>query len=776
MYRLKRRGEEMKYSYASDSRLMYTEPAKVWHEALPIGNGTLGGMVFGEVTHERIDLNIDKLWSGAGSGKMNESKEKDLKAIREALYSKNYEEAEGLLRKNFLGDWTESYLPLGSLHIEQKNASSYEDYRRELDLEKAITRSQYRTQDVLYEKEVFCSSDQKAIIVKLKGTKAVLEVDVYLDSVLKFDYEEEDNSQALMIKGRAPIYAAPNYFHVEEPIVYKEGEGTLFATRVEAILNEGSCKKEGNYLRIQGASEIILIVTAETSLEGDKVNLPNVDINLENYNKVKEKHIKQYQNYYNRVELKIGETKTTLTTTKRLEEFNLNQEDLALVSLMFNYGRYLLISGSWPGSLPNNLQGIWNQKLRAPWSSNYTVNINTQMNYWPVEVCNLSECHEPLLDLIQKVSQTGKETAAKLYGLDGWVSHHNIDGWGHSTPVGSKEQNGSALCYAFWPMSSGWLCLHLWEHYAFTGDMTFLRDKAYPIIQEAVKFYLEYLVSYERYLMTMPSTSPENQFVGEDGKVHAVTWGATMDTAILRELFSHFLKMIEILDREEPLKEKVKEALSLLPPYKIGKYGQLQEWYEDYEEVDPHHRHISHLYALYPSDQIHSEETPELAKACEVALERRGDEGTGWSLAWKVNLWARLGKGNRAFELMKKQLRLVNEDIISAVGGGTYPNLFCAHPPFQIDGNFGLTAGICEMLLQSHEEYISLLPALPEAWKKGSVKGLKARGGFTLSFKWEEGKIIEASIKADYDRTCKVKFNNQVLELECEADKAYQLV
>nr|WP_307989692.1 glycoside hydrolase N-terminal domain-containing protein [uncultured Niameybacter sp.] len=766
----------MKYSYESDTKLMYTEPAKVWHEALPIGNGTLGGMVFGEVEHERIDLNIDTLWSGTGQCKMNENQEKDLKTIREALYSKNYEEAEKLLSQNFLGDWTESYLPLGSLHIESKSTSSYEDYRRELDLEKAITTSQCIIQNILYEKEVFCSSKYKAIIVKLKATKAILELDVYLDSLLRFEYEEEDNSQALIIKGRAPIYAAPNYYHVEEPIVYKEGEGTLFATRVEAILDEGSCKKEGNHLHIQGASEIILVVTAETALEGNKVNLPRVSINQANYNKVKEEHVRHYQNYYNRVELKLGHDQTTLTTTKRLEEFKQNQEDLALVSLMFNYGRYLLISGSQPGSLPNNLQGIWNQKLRAPWSSNYTVNINTEMNYWPVEVCNLSECHEPLLDLIQKVSEIGKETAAKLYGLDGWVSHHNIDGWAHSTPVGGKEQNGSALCYAFWPMSSGWLCLHLWEHYAYTGDKEFLRDKAYPIILEAVRFYLEYLVSYEGYLMTMPSTSPENQFLGEDGKVHAITWGATMDTAILRELFGYFLKMIEILDKKEPLKEKVEEALSLLPPYKIGKYGQLQEWYEDYEEVDQHHRHVSHLYALYPSNQIDLEKTPELAKACEVALERRKDEGTGWSLAWKVNLWARLGNGNRAFELIKKQLRLVNEDVISAVGGGTYPNLFCAHPPFQIDGNFGLTAGICEMLLQSHGEYISLLPALPEVWKNGSVKGLKARGGFTLSFKWEEGKIIEATIQANYDKACKVILNNQVIELECEAGKTYQLM
>ena len=766
----------MKYSYASDTKLMYTEPARVWHEALPIGNGTLGGMVFGGVAHERIDLNIDKLWSGTGKCKMNPSKEKNLKVIREALYSKKYEEAEVLLGSNFLGDWTESYLPLGSLHIEHRDIPFYEEYRRELDLEKAITTSQYAIKDVMYEKEVFCSFDSKAIILKLKGTKPVLEVDIYLDSLLQFEYEKECNNQALMIKGRAPIYVAPNYFHTEEPIVYKEGEGTLFATRVEAFIDQGCCKKEGNCLHIQGASEIILVVTADTTIEGDTVTLPYVCINQENYNKVKEEHIKQYQNYYDRVELKLGEAKTTLTTTKRLEAFQRNQDDLALLSLVFNYGRYLLISGSQPGSLPNNLQGIWNGKLRAPWSSNYTVNINTEMNYWPVEVCNLSECHEPLLELIQKVSQTGKETAATLYGLDGWVSHHNIDGWAHSTPVGGKEQNGSALCYAFWQMSSGWLCLHLWEHYAFTGDKEFLRNKAYPIILEAVRFYLGYLVPYKGHLMTIPSTSPENQFVGEDGKVHAVTWGSTMDTAILKELFSHFIKIVEILEIEDPLKEKVEEALSLLPPYQIGKYGQLQEWYEDYEEVDPHHRHVSHLYALYPSNQIHLEHTPELAKACERTLERRGDEGTGWSLAWKVNLWARLGKGDRAFELIKKQLRLVNEDIVSAVGGGTYPNLFCAHPPFQIDGNFGLTAGICEMLLQSHDEYIALLPALPDIWKKGSVKGLKARGGFNLSFKWEEGLIIEAMIKSDYDKTCKLVLNDKVLEINCEAGKTYQLI
>lgn len=470
------------------------------------------------------------------------------------------------------------------------------------------------------------------------------------------------------------------------------------------------------------------------------------------------------------MQLELGEAKTDRTTDERLRLFEEEGcKDTALITLLFNYGRYLMISSSMPGTLAANLQGIWNSEVRPPWSSNYTLNINTQMNYWPAETTNLSECHIPLIDLIKKLSKTGQKAAKELYGLDGWVSHHNTDPWGMATPVGHYEQNCPPVCYAFWPMSSGWLCRHLWEHYIFNQDEVFLKEEAFPIIKGAVRFYLGYLVPYNDYYVTIPSTSPENTFKDAKGHTYAATIASTMDIAILKELFETYEKICTLLNERDELLEEVKVAKEKLPPYLIGKHGQLQEWLMDFEESDQHHRHVSHLYGLYPGDQITPDHTPELAKACEVTLERRGDAGTGWSLAWKINLWARLKKGERALDCIKKQLTYIGMDGINMGGGGTYANLLCAHPPFQIDGNFGFTSGVCELLMQSHTDVIELLPALPKDWSHGRVKGLKARGGYTLDFKWQNHKVVQVTVRSLKEGSCTLRINGELHTLQCQA-------
>ena len=436
------------------------------------------------------------------------------------------------------------------------------------------------------------------------------------------------------------------------------------------------------------------------------------------YEKQKKAHMDVYANYFDRMHLDINYT-----------------PDNELALKMFHYARYLMICSSVPGSQCTNLQGIWNHHMRAPWSSNYTVNINTEMNYWIAEKANLSDCHMPLLELIERTSKKGEKTAQDVYHLAGWVSHHNLDIWGHSSPVGQFGQDENPCTYSMWPMSSGWLCCHLWEHYCYTLDEAFLKKKAFPIIQGAVEFYLGYLVPYKGYYVTAPSTSPENTFLAPDMTTHSVTFASTMDISILRELFGLYLKACEILGVED-FTNAVKNVLQKLPAYKIGKEGQLQEWFYDYPEADINHRHISHLFGLYPGNQIHKENEP-LIEACRTSLERRGDKGTGWCMAWKACLWAKLGDGNHALTLLKNQLRLTREEACSLVGGGIYPNMLCAHPPFQIDGNFGFAAAVLEMLVQYEEQKIVFLPALPDEWKDGMAEGVKAPGNITLNFKWK---------------------------------------
>lgn len=757
--------------------LSYNKPAKKWVEALPLGNGSIGAMIFGGIDKERIDFNLDTLWSGEGRDKKNTSVQQDWQGIREAILDGNYEDAEKTIKENILGDWSEAYLPLATMKIESNTEQIHDEecmvYHRGLDLATAVYVEDYIKDKISYQKEAFCSFAHNVFVLRFTADKSVMDLHIKLQTPLKGDVKCENND-TLMLTGHAPIYVAPNYYSCEEPVVYEEGKGTYYAMGIR-VQTTGQVQVEGDTVHIVGADEIILIGAATSNFEKEEAYNAEKEVNSSldkafevSYEQLKKEHSVMYQSYFNTVQLEIGENKTEEATDKRLQRFHEEgYEDAALVALMFNYGRYLLISSSMPGTLAANLQGIWNSEVRPPWSSNYTLNINTEMNYWLVETTNLSACHKPLLDLIKKLSITGQKTAKELYGLEGWVSHHNADPWGHATPVGHYEQNCPPVCYAFWPMSSGWLCRHLWEHYEFNQDEVFLEKEAFPIIKEAIRFYLGYLTPYKGYYITNPSTSPENTFRDSKGNSYAATIASTMDIAILKEIFQTFEMMCSILNKEDELLNQIKEVKEKLPPYQIGKYGQLQEWFTDFEESDVHHRHLSHLYGLYPGDQITPESTPELARACEVSLERRGDAGTGWSLAWKINLWARLKKGDRALTCIKKQMTYTESDWITTVGGGTYPNLLCAHPPFQIDGNFGIVSGIAELLVQSHTDRIELLPALPTEWASGKVKGLKARGGYTLDFKWQNHKVVQVTLRSLKEGSCTLEINGILHHVEC---------
>ncbi|MCM3626055.1 glycoside hydrolase family 95 protein [Paenibacillus glycanilyticus] len=759
-------------------KLQYNQASKKWTDALPTGNGRLGAMMFGGAETERIQLNEDTLWSGGPRNADNDSAIKILPQVRQLIEEGKYVEADQL-SKRMMGPYTQSYMPMADLYVKFLHGNIVRDYRRSLHLEDGISAVEYRIGSVTFTRRMFVSYPDQVVVLRLEASSpGQLNFHARLESPLRYETLCDENG--LILKGDAPEQVDPSYYDTDEPLIYGEpGDAMRFEGRLTANLEGGHAKYGQDGLRVSGANAVTLIFSAATSFNGydrspgreGKNESAEASAYLEkvmklSYSDLLQRHVDDHQQLFNRVELNLGESiaPPEHPTDARIRDYGAS--DPGLVELLYHYGRYLMIASSRKGTQPANLQGIWNEETRPPWSSNWTLNINAEMNYWPAETCNLAECHTPLLDFIERLSRNGQKTAATNYGARGWTAHHNSDIWCQSSPVGAYG-HGEAI-WTLWPMGGVWLCQHLWEHYAFGNDQTFLREQAYPIMKDAALFCLDWLhEDKEGRLITSPSTSPEHKFRTPEG-LAGVSMASTMDISLIWDLFTNLIEASDILGVDEAFRDTLTDARSRLFPMQIASNGRLQEWALDFEDEDPLHRHVSHLFGVYPGRQLTWRETPELMAAAERALDLRGDGGTGWSLGWKVGLWARFGNGNRAFGLLSNLLTLVDgEKENYHHGGGVYTNLFDAHPPFQIDGNFAATSGIAELLLQSHQGFIHLLPALPDAWPKGFIKGLRARGHFDVSLQWEEGAVLAAEITSRSGGTCRV---HSAVPLQVESD------